>query len=479
MSSLSPDNRLPEPLTGFVGEMGGAHPTGQGIFRASKQRFNSDFVLSMLVRGSAMSVLLMLGVLIFILFQNSRASMREFGFSFLTRSEWRPNATTQSKRDATGKILTRHDPYTDTDEPVGVDVIPPTFGALPMIYGTAVSSALALAIAVPLSFGAALFLVRIGAWLSPSFVKSGFTGLLITAVLIAISRSAIVAVLAACAGLAVAGALVWIAWRVEDPRVGPRRELELSLYAVIAVAVLVLSLGVLQTSWAAAVLAAIMAPLGLHYMAASFVGIVSFLIEFLAAIPSIAYGIWGVLVLSQFLGDRVEPSLNSFFAKMPFLRFLHTETNPNGHDMLCAASLLAIMILPIITAISRDVLRAVPRIQIEGTQALGATWWQSSWAMLRYGRSGLFGAVMLGLARAAGETMAVVMVMSPEPRISSSVLEPVGTMSSLIASQFKDATDMQRSALTEIALILLLMSLAFNIVARYLVVGTKSRAPAN
>ena len=135
------------------------------------------------------------------------------------------------------------------------------------------------------------------------------------------------------------------------------------------------------------------------------------------------------------------------------------------------------MILPIITAVSRDVLRAVPRAQIEGTLALGATWWQSCVGMLRYSRGGLFGAVMLGLARAAGETMAVTMVIGNNNQIEPSPLAPAQTMSSLLANEFAEAsTDLHRAALLEVALILLVMSLIFNVVARWLVVGTGSRA---
>jgi phosphate transport system permease protein len=147
--------------------------------------------------------------------------------------------------------------------------------------------------------------------------------------------------------------------------------------------------------------------------------------------------------------------------------------------MFCAGLILSIMIVPIITAISRDVLRAVPRAQIEGTPALGATWWQSCWEMLRYSRTGLFGAVMLGLGRAAGETMAVAMVIGNVPRINASPFQPAQTMASLLANEFSEASgEGQRSALIEVALILLLMSLTFNIVARYLVVGKQSRSAA-
>jgi len=139
--------------------------------------------------------------------------------------------------------------------------------------------------------------------------------------------------------------------------------------------------------------------------------------------------------------------------------------------------ILGIMILPIITAISRDVLRAVPRAQIEGTVALGATWWQSSREMIRYSRSGLFGAIMLGLGRAAGETMAVAMVIGNNNQIAPSVFAPAQTMSSLLANEFAEASGaLHRAALFEVALVLLVMSLVFNVVARWLVVGKGGRS---
>jgi phosphate transport system permease protein len=147
--------------------------------------------------------------------------------------------------------------------------------------------------------------------------------------------------------------------------------------------------------------------------------------------------------------------------------------------MFCGGLVLAIMILPIITAVSRDVLRSVPRAQIEGTLALGATWWQSSKEMLKYSRSALFGAVMLGLARAAGETMAITMVIGNNNRISPSIFAPAQTMSSLLANEFAEAgSAVHRSALAEVALILLLMSLLFNVTARWLVVGASARTAA-
>ena len=211
----------------------------------------------------------------------------------------------------------------------------------------------------------------------------------------------------------------------------------------------------------------------------------SFLVEFLAAIPSIAYGVWGLFVLAPFLQQYVEPGLRAALSWIPGVNdwlFVNTVnaggqtfTGPlplTGRDMFCGGLVLAIMILPIITAISRDVLQSVPRSQIEGTMALGANWWQSSWEMLCFSRSALFGAVMLGLARAAGETMAITMVIGNNNQIRTSLFAPAQTMSSLLANEFAEASSViHRAALTEVALILLVMSLLFNIVARWLVVG--------
>jgi phosphate transport system permease protein len=116
---------------------------------------------------------------------------------------------------------------------------------------------------------------------------------------------------------------------------------------------------------------------------------------------------------------------------------------------------------------------------MEGTLALGATWWQSSFEMLRYSRSGLFGAVMLGLARAAGETMAITMVIGNNTQVRASLFAPAQTMSSLLANEFAEAnSDIHRAALAEVALILLVMSLLFNMIARWLVVGSKPMSAA-
>jgi phosphate transport system permease protein len=201
---------------------------------------------------------------------------------------------------------------------------------------------------------------------------------------------------------------------------------------------------------------------------------------------------WGLFVLGPFLQQYIEPGLKHALGWIPGIQawlFVETQTVAGqtidrqipltGNDMFCGGLVLAIMILPIITAISRDVLKGVPRAQLEGTLALGATWWQSSLEMLRYSRSGLFGAVMLGLARAAGETMAITMVIGNNTQVRASLFAPAQTMSSLLANEFAEAnSDIHRAALAEVALILLVMSLLFNMIARWLVVGSKPMSAA-
>jgi phosphate ABC transporter permease protein PstC len=465
-------------MTGFVGDVGGLRG-GSEILKSSDQRFGPDFILSSLAHGSAVIVLLMLTSLVVVLCYAAVPSIKAFGLKFVTESSWRPNEREIPKRNAAGQMIDDDGNVTTNRDDAAKVIIPPAFGALPVIYGTVVSSAVALVIAVPLSLGAALFLVRIGPWLTPTFVKCGIAGMLLTVILSAVfaNRGPTLALIGAAVGIALTCLLLWIAWHVEDPRIGARRELEIPLHAVAAILILFLCRGLLGASWTWSALTGLIGTGLLYWLAPSAVAIMSFLIEFLAAIPSIAYGIWGVFVVTPFLQGSLEPPLNRFFGYVPFLRFLHIDGGPTGRDMLCAGLILGIMILPIITAIGRDVLRAVPQIQIEGTQALGATWWQSSWAMLRYGRSGLFGAIMLGLARAAGETMAVAMVIGNSSQIHSSLFAPAQTMASLLANEFNEADPgLHVAALLEVGLLLLLMSLTFNVIARYLVVGGKSRA---
>jgi phosphate transport system permease protein len=381
--------------------------------RKAGQWLSGDQLLALLCRLAAVTVLVMLAALVIVLLRASLPAIQQYGTQFLYKTEWRANDLEVQRRDAAGKLQ-----FDADNEPI-VDVNPATFGAATVIWGTAVSSVIALAVAIPLSLGSALFLVRLAPdWLRPT---------------------------------------------------------------------------------------------------------ASFLIEFLAAIPSIAYGIWGLFVLAPFLqGGLMVPKFLAWIHSVPLLSSLTYEAangatpdpndtavyflglepllfkvfgswpvigklfyDANGHqiaftgrDMLCGGLILGIMVLPIITAISRDVLTAVPRQQIEGTLALGATWWQSAKQMISYSRAGLFGAIMLGLARAAGETMAVTMVIGNVNQIVASPFAPAQTMASLLANQFNEASDLQRSALTYVALVLLIMSLLFNMVARYLVVGKNSRSAA-
>lgn len=346
--------------------------------RSWSQRLG-DLALGVACRVSGAFIAVMLIALISVLVYSAWPAMRQFGLGFLVSSQWRVNEIERPLRDAAGKVVMQ-------DGEVVMETLAPAFGALPVIWGTAATSVLALIVAVPLSLGAALFLVR----------------------------------------------------------VAPRLKIA---------------------------------------------GPISFLVEFLAAIPSLAFGVWALFVLAPFIQSTVGPFLQRVLEPVPGLRWLFFEQvtvagrvleRPipiTGRDLLSGSLILAIMILPIITSISRDVLRSVPRAQIEGTLALGATWWQSCIAMLRYARSGLLGAIMLGLARAAGETMAITMVIGNNNQISPSPFAPAQTMASLLANEFGEASEgLHRAALLYVALVLLVMSLVFNVVARRLVVGKLASA---
>jgi phosphate transport system permease protein len=257
-------------------------------------------------------------------------SVRAFGWSFLVTSAWNP--------------------------------VTEVYGALPLLYGTLVSSFLALLIAVPLGIGSAIFLAE----LAPTWIRPP----------------------------------------------------------------------------------------------------IAFLIELLAAVPSVVYGLWGIFVLAPVLRDWVEPVLASTLGFLPLF-----QGPPYGVGMLAAGIILAIMILPFIVAVSREVLLAVPNTQREAAFALGATRWEATrLAVLRYGRSGLVGAVLLGLGRALGETMAVTMVIGNRPEIAVSLFAPGYTMASMIANEFTEATsDLYLSALVEVGLVLFVVTVIVNAVARLLV----------
>ncbi len=193
---------------------------------------------------------------------------------------------------------------------------------------------------------------------------------------------------------------------------------------------------------------------------------VSFLVELLAAIPSVVYGLWGIFVMAPWLRSTVEPSLKATLGFLPFFQ------GPSyGIGMLAGGLILAIMILPTITAVSRDVMRAVPEAQREAMLALGATRWETIWqAVVPYARSGILGAVILGLGRALGETMAVTMVIGNRPEISASLFAPSYTMASVIANEFSEATySLYLSVLVEIGLVLFGVTLLLNVLARLMV----------
>jgi phosphate transport system permease protein len=302
----------PPPLTGLEGR-----PIGDRVFKG---------VLTLL----AATVPVLLIVLAYGLWHGAAPAIDRYGFGFLTSSTWDP-------------VLEE-------------------FGALPLIFGTVVSSALALLIAVPLSLGVAIFLTEF----APQRLR------------------------------------------------GP----------------------------------------------------VAFLIEMLAAIPSVVYGLWGIFVLIPFLRATVFPLLRDLFGFLPFF-----QGPIYGPSMLSASLILAIMVMPFIMSVSREVLLAVPSSQREAALALGATRWEAAWtAVVPYARSGIVGAVILGLGRALGETMAVTMLIGNRHELSASLLAPGYTMAASIANEFAEATaDIHLAALTYVALTLFVLTLVINACARLLI----------
>jgi len=192
---------------------------------------------------------------------------------------------------------------------------------------------------------------------------------------------------------------------------------------------------------------------------------VGFLVELLAAIPSVVYGLWGIFVLAPFLRQYVEPALAKWFGWLPLFRGTIT-----GIGLLTGGIILAIMVTPIVSAVVRDVLAAVPGSQREAALALGATRWEMIRVVLVNGAPGIAGAVILGLGRALGETMAVTMVIGNRAQISPSLFEPSYTIASAIANEFTEATgDLYLSSLVELGLILFLVTFVVNGIARVLV----------
>ena len=293
-------------------------------------RLFGDRVFNLVTLGLGASILLLLAGLALALILDALPAIHKFGFSFLVSSDW--------------------DPVNDA------------YGALPFIYGTAVSSAIALTIAVPLSLGVALCLSEM--------------------------------------------APVWMSRRL------------------------------------------------------------GFLVDLLAAIPSVVYGLWAVFVLGPWLRDYVEYYLGTY------LGFLPIFAGPKvAVGMFSAGVVLAIMVIPYISSVCTDVFRVVPQTQREAAIALGATKWEMvRMAVLPYGLSGIIGAIILGLGRALGETIAVAMVIGNSPNISASLFAPAATLASVIANEFAEATsDLYVSALIELGLVLLGLGIVLNVVARLMV----------
>jgi len=295
-----------------------------------KKRLSGDNIFKWMTFLFAFSVLAILLLMVVEMVEESLLSMDKFGWGFITGQDW--------------------------------DAVQESFGALPFIWGSVVTSILALLLATPLSVGTALFITEI----VPK--KAG--------------------------------------------------------------------------------------------------GVVASLVELLAAIPSVIYGLWGVLVMAPWVQRSVGPFLIDHLGFLPFFK-----GPAYGVGILAAVFILMIMVVPIITSITKEVILAVPQSQREAAIALGATRWEMlRIAVLPYGKSGILGAVILGLGRAIGETMAVTMVIGNTPQIFTSLLAPGYTMPSVIANEFAEASsNLHSAALMEIGLILLVVTLIINSLARLLI----------
>jgi len=195
----------------------------------------------------------------------------------------------------------------------------------------------------------------------------------------------------------------------------------------------------------------------------------AFIIELLAAVPSVIYGLLAIFTLVPFLRDYVAPVVQSTLGFLPFF-----QGQSYGVSLLAGGSILAIMVLPFIISISREVLLAVPREQREASLALGATQWETTWnVVVPYAKAGIVGSIFLALARALGETMAVTMVIGNDPKINLSLFAPGYSIAAAIANEFTEATgDMHISALIELGFVLFCITIAVNALARLLILTT-------
>jgi phosphate transport system permease protein len=201
--------------------------------------------------------------------------------------------------------------------------------------------------------------------------------------------------------------------------------------------------------------------------------LLSYLTELLAAIPSIVYGLWGVFVLVPIV-RKLELLAPAALKKVPLF-----TGPPLGVGMGSAALILAVMVIPFSSSVAREILKSVPMAQREAALALGATRWESIRIALTYGRAGIIGAIMLGLGRALGETMAVTMVIGNNPQVSASLFAPQYTMAAVIANEFTEAADeLYLHALIEIGLVLFIITIAINAVSRLLIRNMERRSSA-
>jgi phosphate transport system permease protein len=299
-----------------------------------------DQIFGGVLRLCSVFMIVVFAIMVLTLAGYSVPVIQQFGLSYFTGSLWQPNAT---------------------------DLSPESFGALPYIFGTVVTSLLALLMATPLAVGAALFVSE------------------------------------------------YAPKRIGQP--------------------------------------------------------IAFVIELLVTIPSVAYGLWGLLVLVPFMQNVVQPFLQKFIGPIPIIGELF-KGPMYGQGLLTASVILAIMILPTILSLSREIISQVPRLQKEGVLALGATKWEMlSRAVLPFAKGGIVGAMVLGLARAIGETMAVTMVIgNASSAITPSLFTPGYTIASAIANQFTDTnSDIHFSAVVGLGLILLIVASIFNLISRALV----------
>lgn len=315
-------------------------PPSRGAQSFTKRLQSGDEIAHLLTFLFASSVLLIALLLVFYLWKGSALSLHKFGFDFLSSSTWDP--------------------------------VNEKFGALPFIFGTLVTSALALLISVPLGVGAAIFLAE----LAPARLSSALT----------------------------------------------------------------------------------------------------FLVELLAAVPSVIYGLLAIFSLIPILRLYIQPFLKNTLGLLPLVGDLFSGPM-YGTSMLAAGLILAIMTFPFIISISRQALLEVPREQREAALALGATKWESTWdVVVPFAKLGIVGSIFLALARALGETMAVTMVIGNDPKIKTSLFAPASTIAAVIANEFTEATgDIHLAALVELGLVLFVITMIINAGARLLIIATTKK----